>query len=269
MLEIREHGPYIGEEDYLEKLDSEIRPYLNARRTDGDFKSFDGLNLHYIIARADEEKAAITIFHGKGEFFEKLEELVYVFVKNGFTVFFLEQRGFGRSDRLTAEHDKIHVNSFDDYVRDHWDFFWKVVMKEAKSDIKFMYAHSMGGLVGARFLEVHPQCYRAAVLSSPMLALYYNVPEFLVSSLCGLNHLLKRDDKFASGQHGYQPYKHNPKVMVSKARFEGMFNLREQNREFQTTGVTYGWIRSSRICTNDVFMDAEKACVPNTVRDDW
>jgi len=262
LLEIRDHGPYIGEEDYIEKLDSEIRPYINARRTDGDFESFDGLNLHYVIARADEEKAVVTIFHGKGEFFEKLEELVYVFIKNGFSVFFLEQRGFGRSARLTGEIDKIHVESFDDYVRDQWDFFWKVVMKESHSDIRFMYAHSMGGLIGARFLEVHPQCYRAAVLSSPMLSLYYNAPEFLVSGLCGINHLLHRDDRFASGQHGYRPYIHNPNVMASKARFEAMFKLREENPAFQTTGVTYGWIRTSRIMTDDVFMDAEKACVP-------
>lgn len=262
MLEIKNYGPYIGEADYHERLNSEVRPYLKARREDGDMISYDGGNLHYVYVKADEEKAAVTVFHGKGEFFEKLEELVYVMVKNGFSVFMLEQRGFGRSMRLTEDKDKIHVDSFDDYVRDQWDFFWQVVMKKAKSDVKLMFAHSMGGMVGARFLEVHPQCYRAAILSSPMIGLHVKQPEFVVSALTGLAHLFKNDEKFAPGQHGYQPYQWNQKVMKSKARFDEMFTLREENEEFQTTGVSYGWIRESRFMTNDILNNAEKACVP-------
>ena len=262
MLEIKDYGPYIGDNNYIQDLNETIRPYINQRRCDGDMTSSDGVKLHYVVCKADNEIAAITIFHGKGEFFEKLEELVYTFLKHGYSVFFLEQRGFARSDRLTDKSDMIHVNSYDEYVSDQWEFFWKVVMKQAKSDIKFMYAHSMGGLVGARFMEVHPQCYRAAVLSSPMLALKYNIPEFLVAGLTNLAHWFHKGDRFATGQHGYAPYQYNPLLMQSKPRYEEMYKLREENHPFQTAGVSFDWIRASRICTNEMFDEAEKVCVP-------
>ena len=256
------YGPYFGEDDYKEKAETVIRPYIKERRKDGYFKAADGVKLHYVVLKSDDNRGSITVFHGKGEFFEKTEELMYELCRHGYNIFFLEMRGFGKSDRLSDDPEMVHVDSFDDYVSDQWEFFWKVVNKESDSKNRFIFSHSMGGLVASRFLEIHPQCYQAAVISSPMYAMKSGIPEWMVKFLAFTSHLFHRDKAFAPGQHDYVPFVFHPDKDGSRARFDAMLKYRAENDCFKTGGVSYGWVRTARIFSNKVLYDLESVSVP-------
>jgi lysophospholipase len=157
----------------------------------------------------------------------------------------------------------VHVDSFDDYVRDQWDFFWKIVNRETRSDIRFMIGHSMGGLIAARFAEVHPQAYRAAVLASPMLELKYKIPKFMVKLLLFINEKRHREGEYAAGQHGY-----NGKIAFedshdrSRSRFEYNVGIRDNDEKCRSGGVTNGWLIEAEKMEKTVLDNAESASVP-------
>ena len=81
MSEIRNHGPYIGEDDFKKELKSTVRPYIYKYMTEGYMDTYDNRKLHYLFFIAPDEKASINLIHGKGEYFEKYEG--YISSHNG------------------------------------------------------------------------------------------------------------------------------------------------------------------------------------------
>ncbi|MBP7059335.1 MAG: alpha/beta hydrolase [Lachnospiraceae bacterium] len=263
MSDIRNHGPYIGEDDFEKELKDTVRPYIYRYMTEGYMDTYDNKKLHYLFFIAPEEKASVNLIHGKGEYFEKYEETTYYLLRGGYSVFFLEQRGFGKSEKLLEDSEKVHVDSFDDYIRDQWDFFWNIVNKETRSDIRFMMGHSMGGLIAGRFAEVHPQAYRAAALASPMFEMKYKIPRLMVRILLTINKKRHRESEYALGQHGYKgSCTFEESHDRSRARFNAYSGYRENNEYCRSAGVTNGWLIEAQKMEKASMDDAESASIP-------
>ena len=86
--------------------------------------------------------------------------MIYYFLQAGYSVFIAEHRGHGRSERRLSNMDKVYVESFAQYVRDLRIFVNKIVKRHQNEMILF--AHSMGGAIGALYLQRYPGVFQKA-----------------------------------------------------------------------------------------------------------
>lgn len=238
---------YFGEEDFASSMKETALPLLQAHLREGDLTGEENINLHYYELIHPEERAAVVIFHGFCEFFGKYHEMAYYLYREGYSVFFLEQRGHGHSGRECDNPCKVHVTDFMEYVHDQKTFVEKVVKKEMKSQRLLLLAHSMGGLVGGLYLEEYPKDFDRAILSSPMLEINYGgIPKFAAVLMGVLARIRRKTEDYAPGGHDFTPeadFEHSSQL--SPARYRYMFDQRLSNPCDQTNSATYGWAIAS------------------------
>lgn len=252
-------------ESYRRFVEEEIRPWLNEHTEEGYFESFDGRSIHYHAAVNPEEKASVVIVHGFCEFFGKYHETAYRFYQAGYSVFFLELRGHGKSERtLESEDQRVYVESFDEYVGDIHSFREKVVLSASKTGKLFLFAHSMGGAAGAMYLERYPDDFVCAVLSSPMLKVDYGgLPDPAIDALAIYTRIADLGDRFAPGQHEWRGEDQFLKSScMDRDRYEYQFDQRMEDVHYQTWGGTLAWAAAAKRATEAALKDAALVSVP-------
>ena len=157
------------EEQYEQQM-REVETRMAAIRQEGKFFVSGGA-LYYELYPRKEASATIVICHGFCESSEKYWEFIHYFYSAGFQVAVWDQRGHGKSFREGTDANVVHVEDFEEYVKDLHVFMEKVVKPFSAGGRLYLYAHSMGGCVGARYLEQYPADFEKAVLNAPMLAL--------------------------------------------------------------------------------------------------
>lgn len=157
------------EANYQRTMKRDVEPYLRSYEKDGYIESYDSTAIYYRTYRIPQAKAAIVISHGFCEFAEKYKEVIYYFLKNGYSVYVPEHRGHGYSDRIVVDGEKVHIEDYEQYVQDLHCFVKNVV--ELTEKRKILFCHSMGGAIGVRYLEEFPLTFDAAILSAPMLGM--------------------------------------------------------------------------------------------------
>ena len=115
--------PY-DENGFEQAVRTVLAPWLRDHVTGGTFTGFDGARIQYYKAEHPDAKAAVVMVHGFCEFFGKFHETAYDFHENGYSVYFLEQRGHGGSQRSVDEPDVVDVADFSDYVEDCMRIPW-------------------------------------------------------------------------------------------------------------------------------------------------
>lgn len=169
---------YLKEETFKEDMLKTALPYIKARESSGYLKGPS--RLRCAIYRADQPRATITISHGFGESLPRYQEMIYYFLKMGCDVFFLEHFGHGQSSRGPKDREYIWVDDFDRYSRDYDAFLKKVVLARLRTRPLIHYAHSMGGAILARSLQVHGNQGDGIIFSTPMFRLLFGVAESIV-----------------------------------------------------------------------------------------
>lgn len=133
------------------------------------YASFDGMKLSgYLWEPSDKPKAVINLVHGFGEYSERYDYWAMLFVKKGFVVHAIDNRGHGRSDGRRG-----HVNSFDDFLNDV-DVLIKESNKLYPELPQFIYGHSMGGNIVSNYILKREHNFVGAVISSPWLRLAFD-----------------------------------------------------------------------------------------------
>ena len=117
-------------------------------------------------------RGTVVVLPGRGEFIEKYaSEIVAELLGRGYAVMAMDWRGQGLSDRLLADRNKGHIDSFATYIADQHLFLDKVVAPLAARPVLVL-CHSMGGHITMRTLaENGPGPLSGGVLVSPMTAL--------------------------------------------------------------------------------------------------
>ena len=120
-----------------------------------------------------EVRFVVAISHGGAEHVRRYEQLASELVERGGLVFGADHRGQGRSSGPRG-----HVDRFETYAGD-----LRHVMLETAASLPesqrpssipwFLFAHSMGGLIGLIYLldRAHDVPLRGAIVSSPLLGL--------------------------------------------------------------------------------------------------
>lgn len=241
----KEQVYYLAEEGYRANMKKVVEPYLRRYRQCGSFTSFDGTQIFFVTYIRKNAKGSIVISHGFSEFAEKYNEIVFYFLQAGYSVFLPEHRGHGRSERRMRNLEKVYVRSFAEYVRD-LHIFVKKFVRPYRNEM-YLFAHSMGGGIGAVYLERYPDDFKKAVLSSPMIQMKVGgvpYPAAMVIAhifrLCGLGRM------YAAGQDGFDPdpdFEHS--CCLSEERFLYTLSKRRRDRRSQTSGATYGWVSAA------------------------
>lgn len=255
---------FFGEEDFQKRMEDEVQPWMKECLQEGCIHSGDGTRLHCHWAQHPQEKAAVVFCHGFCEFAGKYHEIMYYFYQMGYSVFFVEHRGHGFSQRYVQDPDRVYVKSYQEYVSDLKAFLDQVVRKEMRSRNMFLFAHSMGGAIGALFLEEYPSYFKKAVLSSPMMQMNFGkIPEWEVKLLVFWSRIAHWNTGYVPGQHGFDgSYGFEGSSCLSKARYDYVFRLRKEVPEYTTYGGTYAWTRASIQATREIAKNAERVDIP-------
>ena len=245
MSEKHEFQP-IWEEFYLELMENEIIPYLEKHKEAGRLKTNDS-EIYYESYVNSEEKGAIVISHGFCEFTTKYTEVIYYFFSEGYSVFIMDHRGHGYSSRKLDDLTKVYIDSYSEYVKDFHVFVEEIVKPKSKTGKLALFAHSMGGAIGALVMEHYPELFQCAILSAPMLEI--NIGKYSKRSawlLISVMSMYKKMQKFAPGECTFSGEPHFEKShCLSEARYMRIFNERQKDPNRQTAGATYSWVAAS------------------------
>lgn len=266
-----------GEDDYRQAIEKEIDPFLKEHAIVDYVTTWDGAKLRYSYVIHPEEKGRVVISHGFCEFLDKFREVIYLFYEMGYSVFFVEHRGHGYSTREIDDLDKVVIKDYDVYVEDFKSFIDQIVCKVPLTDAQgnevadtadtkqlILYAHSMGGEIGALFLEKYPQYFKKAILSSPLMQMNFgSFPDAAVSLLMGVSHLLRWGNNYVPGEHGFEEInEYETSSAKSKARYDEMFESRMTDKNYRTFGGTYCWVWATLRGIKRLQKDAAKVKIP-------
>lgn len=241
--EITDEENYISQSDYRDKMLKTVEPFLKENLKKGYISGMNNIKLYYESFILKNSIGNIVICHGFSEFTEKYYELIYYFIRENYSVFIIEHRGHGRSQRLGIDDFQINVEKFDYYVEDFKKFLDEIVMPQSNNKKLFMFAHSMGGGIGTVFLEQYPNYFDAAVLSSPMHGINTGkVPKIIANGLSRCMKICGMGKKYLPGQAPYSGKKSFPNRSTScRERHDFIKEKVEMNKEFQSGGSSALW----------------------------
>lgn len=210
------------------------------------FKGKDGVTIRYAALRQAKVDRAILIVNGRVESYLKYQELVWDLWRQGYSLYLIDHRGQGLSDRLLADPEKGYVDQFDDYVLDLKQFHDEVIAQDQPAKL-FLLAHSMGGAISARYLERWPGDIEAAVLSSPMMGINLGgLPKWLAKGLAATIGTVGGwlgEPPYGPGQGPYESHGFADNGLShSAARYQAFRELYEQRPQIKLGGATAHWI---------------------------
>ncbi len=243
----------------------------------GRFDHFSGVNnvrINYAtFINTDKAVSAkcLIISSGRSESYLKYKELSYDLYHQGYSVFLIDHRGQGLSQRVLTDSHKGHVEDFQYYVDDLASFIENVVTPHCQNSKPYLLAHSMGGAIAARYMQDFPDKIQAAVLSSPMLGFNSgNVPEIIAQSVltisAQLNQWLDDNPWYFLGHKGFTQHKFSEnKLMHSSVRYQLFTQLYQDTPEIQLGGVSVQWLTTSQIALEAIFENINKITTPTLV----
>jgi lysophospholipase len=242
----------------------------------GQFSHFAGVDkvrINYATFIHDEPTPTkcLVISSGRSESYLKYKELSFDLFNHGYSVFLIDHRGQGLSQRLLTDPHKGHVEKFQHYVDDLASFIDKVVTPHCQGNKPNLLAHSMGGAIAARYLQDFPDKIQASVLSSPMLGLNSgNIPEFIAKSVVKVtaqfNQWFDETPWYFLGHKGFTQHPFSDNVLMhSPIRYQYFTQLYNSTPKIQLGGVTIQWLTESLKALKKLFNNIDKITVPTLV----
>lgn len=90
------------------------------------------------------------------------------FLQAGYHVWLPEHCGHGWSYRLTKDSSLVHIDTWKRYIRDFLKIC-QMAKKEYPNLPLNLFAHSMGGAIGAIAVSWKPEWFQHVILNSPMI----------------------------------------------------------------------------------------------------
>lgn len=235
----------ISEENFPREI-IKIENELSKIRTEGYFDSFDGKKLYFEYFLKENAKASVVIVHGLSEFTKKFYEITWYLLREGYSVFLYDQRCHGKSCRLGARADILHVDSFTDYARDLNEYINNVVLAASDKPV-YLYSHSMGGAAVALYLSKWHDTVKKAVMSAPLFLPCVAKVSHRVARGSALfcTVVFGKTKKFWTSGEFNPETPHRKSHDASFSRFNHNMDLRRNNREYQTTPMSNGWVYNS------------------------
>jgi lysophospholipase len=251
------------EQDFRRKYETQVLPFYRS----GRFQEFAGIGGSKIRCVAFEKKdcsEALVILPGKSETYLKYAEFFYDMQDLPLSLYAMDHRGMGFSERLLADRLKMHVERFDHYIEDVRTFV-DTVVKSGRHDNLYLFGHSTGALVAALYLESHPQTFKTGILCAPLFELNFGpVPGSVLRLLARLLDRPGRHEEYSLGQKNFKrPDFPNNKISHSYPRWSlWEEDLIPHTEAIQLGGVTNHWLRESLTAGYRAIQGAGRINVP-------
>ena len=193
--------------NYNREMRETVLPFLEEKRKKGSFEASPGENIYFEYYCANNPKGTIIMLHGFSESVDKFRETAWYFLQSGYHVWQMEHRGHGRSYRCVKDPFLVQIKDYRNMLEDLRYFVQKIVMPAKTTGDRplYLYAHSMGGGLGACYLERYPDDFSKAILSSPMLEIDAGgIPVVLMRIFAGAMIPAGRGDMPLPGSSGYK-----------------------------------------------------------------
>lgn len=133
----------------------------------GEFSGEGDTSIFYQrwLPRRTSLRGVVVVVHGLGEHGGRYLNLVRRLLPEGYGLYASDHRGFGRSGG-----ERGHITHFREYLLDLRQTVG--LARAAHPDVPLtMFAHSMGGLIGVRYLQTFGDTVDQAILCAPALGL--------------------------------------------------------------------------------------------------
>lgn len=247
MQDSREYKNIIRGDEYTQRMQTEVLPYLNARCREARVPCVKGKEMerriHVKRYLAEKARGVVVICHGFSESAQKYPELIYYFLKENYHVYIPEHCGHGLSYRLTEDPSLVHLDHWNRYSRDFLRIS-RLIRKAHRNLPLYVFAHSMGGAVAAIAASEDPCMYEKVILSSPMIRpLTGNVPYPAAVRIARMACRTGHEKKYVAGQKPYEGTEQFEESSgLSRQRFERYKNIRRKYPAYQTYSPSYGWL---------------------------
>jgi lysophospholipase len=208
----------------------------------------DGISIAYDIFKAENENSIALFLTGRAEYYLKYEPFFSDLNNAGITVFAMDHRGQGASERMLENQQIGYVEKFDHFIDDAAFFLKKFVVpqKDQKKPL-FSISHSMGGAVSF-LLEEKLKIFDKMVFTSPMWGINFGyIPENIIYLLAKLFCSIGKDKEFVPGkkEHDFDAPFENNDLTHSLENFKKQADFLKYNTDFALGGPTNRWVAES------------------------
>ncbi len=252
----------IEEKNYIDYMSNIGEPYLQERCTVKYLEREEGHKIYCELFESDSEmiKGIVVISHGFTDTATKFHEVVWEFLTNGYNVCLPEHCGHGRSYRLVdGDLSLVHIDKYTRYI-DDLEYVAEYASQRWDGMPLYLFAHSMGGGIGADLIGRNSNLFSKAILSSPMIRpLTAGIPWRIAVMVSGAFCALGKSKGYVIGQH---PYEDNETLEISAStscpRFEYYYNIKRTTPLFHTSAASYGWLYEMTKLNSDIMNNAIK-----------
>ena len=256
----------IGDTEFEDYMKSNVEPYLNQLKKSGLYEREEGKYLYFEGYMLEDAIGTVIVSHGFTESIQKYKEVIYYFLKEHYNVFLMDHRGHGKSVRETGNSDfsLTHVESFSSYVEDFRGFIEEIVVDYAGTDNPFyIFAHSMGGAIAVRYLQMYPGRIQKAILSAPMLDIQMTMPQVEAEAIAYYMVKTGRGRCYIAGQTPFPgEAAFQESSSSSKERYEYYFHKKLKNKELQNNAGSYSWLYESIKIVKKIQKEKRKIQIP-------
>lgn len=253
----------IPEDGYSLKIATFVSPFFRNASIPCEFKGQEGIQIRCKIFLNPRAIASVIVVNGYSENMDKYAEVAYDFFQLGYSVFLIDHRGQGYSERLLSEPQKATIDEFDHFVTDLHSFMEKIVTK-SMSGPKFLVAHSLGAAVSARYLEEYPTEFQAAALLAPMFEINLNGwPKWLAHLILQVYSWIGRDNDYVKPPRDPYAISFEENIVTqSRLRHDAGQNVLASEPNLKIFGQTNRWVRKALQGSREVLENAGKAETP-------
>lgn len=270
---LKQEFTIISERNYEHNMKTLVIPYLNEYKMEGVLQTENNTSLYYEYFALPHSIATVVIFEGFCEWTQKFDEVTYYFLQKGYNVCRFDHRGLGNSSRdYYYDLSRVYIKDFSIYVTDAIELINKIIIPRNINRPLYLYAHSMGGCIGALVLEEYPNVFSKAVLSTPMLKLKLPTVEFFVRFLSWCAVKMGFANSIVPGHKPYndvwefdeeKSYDGGKTIRaLSYERLKYQAAIKKEHENYHTTAATYAWTLAAIRATHTATSRQKKIAIP-------
>jgi lysophospholipase len=226
----------------------------------------NNITLHYCAMVQPNNSPAMIMVNGRTESYLKYQSLINEFYQLGYSIYMLDHRGQGLSQRLLSHHHKGHVEDFAYYIEDLTIFIDTIVTPENHSH-HVLLGHSMGGTISTRYVQSKPHNIEKLILASPMHGILLPAPQFVVEKMTTAanmaDRLLQRESSFVLGGKPYEDVAFEANELTQdETHYSNFRQIYKDNPQLQLGSPTYHWLQTSLQACRQCIEDANKITIP-------